>query len=102
MAKKIKISDLPKFDAANYLDSEEMIAAYLAVSLEDDDPTELMRALGTVARARGMTQLANETGLAREALYRSLSETGNPSFATVNKVMHALGLKLVPHPIAAH
>ncbi|MCL1960483.1 MAG: putative addiction module antidote protein [Desulfovibrionaceae bacterium] len=102
MDKKIKVSDLPVFDAAQYLDSDEMIAAYLAVSMEDDDPAELVRALGTVARARGMTQLARETGLAREALYRSLSADGNPSFATITKVMHTLGLKLVPQPIAAH
>ncbi|MCL2523824.1 MAG: putative addiction module antidote protein [Betaproteobacteria bacterium] len=102
MAEKIKISDLPLFDVAEYLDSDEMIAAYLTVSLEDDDPAELARALGTVARARGMTQLARDTGLAREALYRSLSATGNPSFATVNKVMRALGLKLVPQPVSAH
>ena len=102
MTKKIKISDLPVFDAARYLDSEEMIAAYLAVSMEDDDTAELVHALGTIARARGMTQLARDTGLAREALYRSLSETGNPSFVTVTKVMRALGLKLVPQPVTAH
>jgi probable addiction module antidote protein len=96
MTQKIKISDLPVFDVADYLDSEEMIAAYLAAVMEDDDPALLVAALGDVARARGMTQLARETGLAREALYRSLSTSGNPSFATVNKVMHALGLKLVP------
>lgn len=96
-----KISDLKIFDVADYLDSEEMIAEYLAAVMEDDDTALLAAALGDVARARGMTQLARETGLAREALYRSLSETGNPSFATVNKVMHALGLKLVPQPIVA-
>ncbi len=96
-----KIADLKTFDVADYLDSEEMIAEYLAAVMEDDDPALLAAALGDVARARGMTQLARETGLAREALYRSLSETGNPSFATINKVMHALGLKLVPKPISA-
>ncbi|MFT4178459.1 MAG: putative addiction module antidote protein [Thermomonas sp.] len=95
-----KISDMKVFDVADYLDSEEMIAGYLAMVMEDNDPALLAAALGDVARARGMTQLARDTGLAREALYRSLSETGNPSFATVNKVMHALGLKLVPQPIA--
>jgi probable addiction module antidote protein len=96
-----KIADMKVFDIADYLDSEEMIAGYLAVVMEDNDPALLAAALGDVARARGMTQLARDTGLAREALYRSLSEAGNPSFATVNKVMHALGLKLVPQPIAA-
>ena len=102
MTGKIKISDLPVFDVAKYLDSEEMIAAYLASVMEDDDPALLAAALGDVARARGMTQLARDTGLAREALYRSLSETGNPSFVTVTKVMRALGLKLVPQPVTAH
>ncbi len=96
-----KISKMPVFDAAEYLDSEEMIVHYLAASMDDDDPTELVRALGVVARARGMTQLARETGLTREALYRSLSETGNPSFATINKVLHTLGVKLVPQLIEA-
>jgi probable addiction module antidote protein len=101
MTKKIKVSDLPMFDVADYLDSEEMIAAYLAAVMEDEDPALLAAALGDVARARGMTPLARDSGLAREALYRSLSASGNPSFATVNKVMHALGLKLVPQPQAA-
>lgn len=67
--------------------------------LEDNDPTLLAAALGDVARARGMTQLARDTGLAREALYRSLCATGNPSYATIVKVMQALGLKLVPQPL---
>jgi len=102
MSKTIKVSELPVFDAANYLDGDEMIAAYLAAVMEDDDPALLAAALGDIARARGMTQLARETGLAREALYRSLSPSGNPSFATVCKVMHTLGLKLVPQPISAH
>ncbi|MCL2829971.1 MAG: putative addiction module antidote protein [Betaproteobacteria bacterium] len=101
MEKKIKVPELPAFDAARYLDSEEMIAAYLASIMEDDDPALLAAALGDVARARGMTQLARDTGLAREALYRSLSANGNPSFSTVNKVMRALGLKLVPQPISS-
>ncbi len=95
-----KIADLKTFDVADYLDSEEKIVQYLATVLEDNDPALLAAALGDVARARGMTQLARETGLAREALYRSLSETGNPSYATIVKVMRALGLKLVPQPIA--
>ena len=92
-----KIADLKTFDVSDYLDSEEKIAEYLAVVLEDNDPTLLAAALG--ARARGMTQLARDTGLAREALYRSLCATGNPSYATIVKVMQALGLKLVPQPL---
>lgn len=96
----IQMADLKIFDVADYLDSEKEIAEYLAVVLEDNDPTLLAAALGDVARARGMTQLARDTGLAREALYRSLCATGNPSYATVVKVMQALGLKLVPQPLA--
>ena len=94
-----KIADLKTFDVSDYLDSEEKIAEYLAVVLEDNDPTLLAAALGDVARARGMTQLARDTGLAREALYHSLCATGNPSYATIVKVMQALGLKLVPQPL---
>lgn len=99
MSKKIKVADLPVFDAAEHLKTNSDIADYLAVVLEENDPAALAQALGTVARARGMTQLARETGLAREALYRSLSERGNPSFSTITKVMQALGLKLVPQMI---
>lgn len=69
-----QIADLKTFDVADYLDSEEKIAEYLAVVLEDNDPTLLAAALGDVARARGMAQLARDTGLARGALYVSPSE----------------------------
>ena len=93
------IADLKTFDVADYLDSEEKIAEYLTVVLEDNDPALLAAALGDVARARGMTQLARDTGLALEALYRSLCASGNPSYATIVKVMQALGLKLVPQPL---
>lgn len=98
---KIKISDLEELDVADYLDSEELIAEYLAAAMESGDPAHLVSALGDVARARGMTKLAKDSGLAREALYRSLSDNGNPSYATITKVMKALGLKLVPEPISA-
>ena len=98
MAKKTKVSELPELDAAEFLDSDAAIAEYLAAAMEDGSPALLTAALGDVARARGMTQIARDTGLAREALYRSLSADGNPSFASVAKVMHALGLKLVPQP----
>jgi probable addiction module antidote protein len=83
------------FDEANYLIDEETISAYLKEALESDDPREIAQALGAVARARGgIAQLARETGLSREALYRALSETGNPELGTVLKVLHALGVKL--------
>lgn len=96
MTQKTRISDLKTFDMAEYLDSEQAIAEYLSIVMEDGTPALLVAALGDVARARGMTQLARDTGLAREALYRSLSADGNPSFASVTKVLRALGVKLVP------
>jgi probable addiction module antidote protein len=83
------------FDVADYLTDEETISAYLTEVLESDDPRYIAKALGTVARARGgMAQLAKDTGISREALYRALSDTGNPEFGTVLKVMHALGVRL--------
>ena len=99
MTQKTRISDLKTFDMAEYLDSEQAIAEYLSIVMEDGTPALLVAALGDVARARGMTQLARDTGRAREALYRSLSADGNPSFASVTKVLRALGVKLVPQPI---
>ena len=99
MTQTTRISDLKTFDMAEYLDSEQAIAEYLSIVMEDGTPALLVAALGDVARARGMTQLARDTGLAREALYRSLSADGNPSFASVTKVLRALGVKLVPQPI---
>ncbi len=82
------------WDINRYLDSDQAIAAYLDVVLEEDDPAFLAAALGDVARAKGMTQIARETGLGRESLYKALSESGNPEFGTVLKVIRALGLKL--------
>jgi probable addiction module antidote protein len=91
----VKISDLPKFDAADYLDSAEAIAAYLEVAFAEDDPAFIANALGTVARAKGMTEVARKTGMSRESLYKALSSNGNPEFATVLKVLRALDLKIV-------
>lgn len=82
------------FDMANYLSSEEEIAEYLRQVLEDNDPAELAGALGDIARARGMTQLARDTGLSRESLYKSLSGERAPSSDTLFKVIHAMGFKL--------
>ncbi len=70
------------------------MAAYLNAALEDGDPAVLSTALGDIARAKGMTQLARETGISRDGLYKALSPTGNPSFATVQKVINALGMKV--------
>ena len=92
-----KISTRP-FDAANYLNDAEDIAAYLQVVMEDGDPALLAAALGSIARARGMTQLAKDTGLSRESLYKSLSGERAPNSDTLFRVMHALGLKLSVQP----
>jgi len=85
-----------KWDAADALDTPEQIAYYLEAAFEDGDPALIAAAIGDAARARGMTQIASETGLAREALYRALSEEGNPEFGTILKVLGALGLRLAP------
>lgn len=93
-----KIKTRP-FDMANYLNSDEDIAEYLLQALEDGDAALLAAALGDVARARNMAQLARDTGLTREGLYKALSGEGNPSLSTVMKVMKAMGLKLSVQPL---
>ena len=87
---------LKKWDSAEHLRSDEDMAAYLEACMEEagDDAAFIAKALGTIARAQGMTQLAKETGLGRESLYKALSGEGNPSFSTILKVVHALGIKL--------
>jgi probable addiction module antidote protein len=87
-----------RWDTTRYLKSKEDIAAYLEAVFEDGDAALVAHALGEVARAEGMTQLAKETGLSRESLYRALSAAGNPELATVLKVMKALGLVLSVKP----
>lgn len=88
------------FDAARYLNSPEAIEEYLIASFEDaaetGDPAIITHALGTVARARGMTQMAQDAELSRTALYRALSAEGRPELSTIFKVMQALGLRLAP------
>jgi probable addiction module antidote protein len=84
------------FDAAEVLDTEEAIEEFIAAAFETEDPAFIARALGAIARARNMSKLAEEIGMSRPALYRALSGKGNPEFATITKVMHALGLKLAP------
>ena len=83
-----------KWDASEYLETEADIAAYLNAALEDGDTSVIAAALGDIARAKGMTHLAKETGITRDGLYKALSPTGNPSFDTVQKVIKAFGLKL--------
>ena len=85
---------LKKWDIVDHLKTDEAIMNYLDTVLEENDPHLLAAALGDIARAKGMTYIANETGLGRESLYKALSATGNPSFVTVHKVLSALGLKL--------
>ena len=87
------------FDAANYLNSEEDIAAYLSVVMQGGDPALLGAALGDIARARGMTQLARDTGLSRESLYKSLSGERAPNSDTLFKVIKALGFQLTLAPV---
>ncbi len=98
MSKKIRVSELPDFDPAEYLRDADDIAGYLSAVLEEDDPDALIEALGTIARARGMTEIARRSGLAREALYRSLREGAAPRFDTVMRVLRALGVHLVVEP----
>jgi probable addiction module antidote protein len=88
------------FDPAEGLTSDEAIAAYMAEAFASEDAGYVAHALGVVARAKGMTQIANETGLSREQLYRSFSKDGNPTLKTTIAVMKALGIELTakPHP----
>ncbi len=94
MRKKIRVEDLPEFDLAEHLKTDEDIATYLSIILEDEDQTELTHALGVVARARGMTEVARAAGLTREALYKALRPSSQPRFDTIARVCRALGLKL--------
>ena len=89
------------WDPAEHLKTEEDMAAYLEAALEEADPTLIAAALGDIARAKGMTQVAREAGLGRESLYKALSPTGNPEFATILKVVAALGLQLRAAPAVA-
>jgi probable addiction module antidote protein len=81
------------WDAAEHLETDDDMIAYLDAALEDGDPALIVAVLGNIARAKGMTQIARSTGLGRESLYKALSPTGNPEFATILKVVRALGLK---------
>jgi len=95
------MEDLSKWDSAAHLKNEEDIALYLEACMAEagNDAAFIAKALGVVARARGMSQLAKQTGIGRESLYKALSGEGNPSFGTILKVCHALGIKLQPTPV---
>ena len=99
MTKKIKVSELPEFDAAEYLNSEEDVAAYLTTVLEENDPALLAAALGDIARSRGMTQIAKDSGITREALYKALRPGSAPRFDTISRVCAAIGVRLVAQPV---
>lgn len=87
------------FDAADYLDGEETIAAYLSAALEDPNPDVFLAAVRDVARARGMSQLAKDAGLGRESLYKALTPGAKPRYDTILKLLHALGVKLSVSPL---
>ncbi|MDO8723908.1 MAG: putative addiction module antidote protein [Syntrophales bacterium] len=82
------------WDAAEHLETDEDMAAYLEAALEENDPSLIAAALGDIARAKGMSRIAKQTGLGRESLYKALSPEGNPEFSTILKVVNALGIKL--------
>ena len=95
MTPKIKVADLPEFDMAEHLRTDEDVANYLTTVLEENDTAELTHALGVIARARGMTEVAKASGLTREALYKALRPSSQPRFDTIARVCTALGIKLV-------
>ncbi len=95
----VKVADLPVFEMTDYLDTEQAISEYLTIVIEENDPAELAHALGVIAKARGMTQIAKDAGITREALYKALRPNSSPRFDTINRVCHALGVKLVAQPI---
>ena len=93
------MAEFPPFDAADYLDDEETISAYITAALEDANPDVFLAAVRDVARARGMAQLAKDAGLGRESLYKALTPGGKPRYDTMLKLLHALGVKLSASPI---
>lgn len=95
---KPKIKLVP-FDVAKYLTDDEAVAEYMNAVLEAEDPDLLLLALGDVARARGMAQVAKDSGLGRESLYKALTPGAKPRFDTVMKVARALGVRLTAHPV---
>lgn len=101
MIEEIHIADLPDFDFSEHLENEQAVAEYLTVILEENDPALLAAALGDIARARGMTEIAKASGITREALYKALRPDAQPRFDTINRVCAALGVKLVAQAVHA-
>jgi len=85
---------LTDFDLSEYLDSPEAIAEYMSQVIADGEQDELLRAMGYIAKAKGMTQISQETGLGRESLYKTFQEGTDPKFSTISKVLKAMGLSL--------
>ncbi|MDD5028233.1 MAG: putative addiction module antidote protein [Rhodoferax sp.] len=99
MKTKIRVADIPDLDFAEHLDTDQAVAEYLTVILEENDPALLAAALGDIARARGMSQIAKTSGITREALYKALRPDAQPRFDTINRVCAALGVKLVAQAV---
>jgi probable addiction module antidote protein len=99
MKKSSPSMKLVAFDAARYLDSDEAVAEYMSAMLEANDPDLLLLALGDVARAKGMAQIAKEAGLGRESLYKALTPGAKPRFDTILKVAKALGVKFTAQAV---
>ena len=91
--------EISKFDISDYLDSKEMIAEYLNTVLAEGDDADIINAIGHIAKAIGMTKIAEETGLSRTSLYKSLSEGAKPQFSTIMKVLKAIGGQIQVNPV---
>ena len=94
----MKKSETTVLDIAEYLDSEEIVAEYLNLVSESDDPALFLRAIGHIARSKGMSQIAEKTGLGRESLYKALDEKAHPRFETIFKVLNAMGIQMTLVP----
>ena len=86
--------EVSNFDVSQYLDDKEIIAEYLSQILEDGDTAELLTALGNIAKAKGMTQIAKDTGLGRESLYKTFNPNTKPKFETILKIINSIGVKI--------
>ena len=93
--------EVSKFDIADYLDSNEMIAEYLNIVLEEGDDSQIIVAIGNIAKAIGMTTIAEETGMSRPSLYKALSDGAKPQFSTIMKVLRAVGGQIRVNPVTA-
>jgi probable addiction module antidote protein len=99
---KKRKTNFSAFDIAAYLDNETVIAEYLSAAMADSNPDVFIAALGDVAKARGMAEIAKESGLGRESLYKALSSGSHPRFETISAVLHALGVKITIEPMSVH